>query len=153
MRCTGVMSISLPVELAPVASCCGASAAEDARRVADKIGIEHFVLDFRREFSEFVVDYFVNEYVSGKTPNPCIACNKFLKFDAMAAKADILNAEYIATGHYAKIEYNEDIGRYLLKRANADAKDQTYALYNLTQKQMARLLWNIFTSVGLMMKL
>lgn len=121
-------------------TCCGASAAEDARRVADRIGIEHFVLDFRKEFSEFVVDYFVDEYVNGKTPNPCIACNKFLKFDAMLKKADILNADYIATGHYAKIEYNDDLNRYILKRANADAKDQTYALYNLTQKQLSRLL-------------
>ena len=121
-------------------TCCGASAVEDARRVAYKLGIEHHVLDFRKEFSEHVVDYFVDEYVNGKTPNPCIACNKFLKFDAMAKKADILEAEYIATGHYAKIEYDSNIGRYLLKRANADAKDQTYALYNLTQKQMSRLL-------------
>lgn len=121
-------------------TCCGASAAEDARRVADRIGIEHFVLDFRKEFSEFVVDYFVDEYVNGKTPNPCIACNKFLKFDAMLKKADILNADYIATGHYAKIEYNDDLNRYILKRANADAKDQTYVLYNLTQEQLSRLL-------------
>lgn len=121
-------------------TCCGSSAAEDARRVADKLGIEHFVLDFRNEFSEFVIDYFVDEYVNGRTPNPCIACNKFLKFDAMAKKADILGAKYIATGHYAKIEYDENICRYLLKCANADAKDQTYALYNLTQSQMSRLL-------------
>lgn len=121
-------------------SCCGASAAEDARRVADRIGIEHYVLDFRKEFSEFVVDYFVDEYVNGRTPNPCIACNKFLKFDAMRKKADMLNADYIATGHYAKIEFDENLKRYILKRANADAKDQTYALYNLTQEQMSGLL-------------
>lgn len=122
-------------------SCCGSLAAEDARRVADKLNIEHFVLDFRKEFSEFVIDYFVDEYINGKTPNPCIACNKFLKFDAMAKKADILGAEYIATGHYAKIEYNENSRRYLLKRANADTKDQTYALYNLTQDKLSRLLF------------
>ncbi len=121
-------------------TCCGSSAAEDARRVADKLGIEHFVLDFRKEFSKFVIDYFVDEYVNGRTPNPCIACNKFLKFDAMAKKADILGAKYIATGHYAKIEYDKDTCRYLLKCAHADAKDQTYALYNLTQEQMSRLL-------------
>ncbi len=120
--------------------CCGSSAAEDARRVADKLGIEHFVIDFRKEFSEFVVDYFIGEYINGRTPNPCIACNKFLKFGAMLKKADELGAHYIATGHYAKIEKDLLSGRYLLKRASADAKDQTYALYNLTQSQLSRLL-------------
>lgn len=121
-------------------SCCGSSAAEDARRVADKLGIEHLVLDFRKEFSDFVVDYFVGEYINGRTPNPCIACNKFLKFGAMLKEADRLGAQYIATGHYAKIEKDCSSGRYLLKRAAADAKDQTYALYNLTQEQLSRLL-------------
>ena len=121
-------------------TCCSLSAVEDARRVAHKIGIDYHVLDFRKEFSDFVIDYFVDEYVNGRTPNPCIACNKFLKFDAMAKKAKILDADYIATGHYAKIEKDEKSGRFLLKRANAQAKDQTYALYNLTQEQLSSLL-------------
>lgn len=120
-------------------TCCSLSAVEDARRVAHKIGIDYHVLDFRKEFSEFVIDYFVDEYINGRTPNPCIACNKFLKFDAMAKKARLLDADYIATGHYAKIEKSED-GRFLLKRAEAAAKDQTYALYNLTQEQLSRLI-------------
>lgn len=120
-------------------TCCSLSAAEDARRVANKLGIDYHVLDFRKEFSEFVIDYFVDEYVNGRTPNPCIACNKFLKFDAMMKKADILDAEYIATGHYARICRDENTGRYLIKRAAASAKDQTYALYNLTQKQLRRI--------------
>ena len=121
-------------------TCCSLSAVEDARRVADRLSIEYHVLDFRKEFSEFVIDYFVGEYVNGRTPNPCIACNKFLKFDAMAKRAQILNADYIATGHYARVEYDEATRRYLLKRACADAKDQTYALYNLTQSQLSSLL-------------
>lgn len=121
-------------------TCCSLSAVEDARYVCAKLGIEYHVLDFRAEFSEHVIDYFVNEYINGRTPNPCIACNKFLKFDAMARKAQILNADYIATGHYAKVEYDEKSGRYLLRRARAAAKDQTYALYNLSQKQLSNLL-------------
>ena len=120
-------------------TCCSLSAVEDARRIANKLGIDYYVLDFRKEFSEFVIDYFVDEYVNGRTPNPCIACNKFLKFDAMAKKAGILEAEYIATGHYAKIEYDEKICRYILKRASAKSKDQTYALYNLNQEQLSHL--------------
>ncbi len=121
-------------------TCCSLSAVEDARRVASRLDIEYHVLDFRKEFSEFVIDYFVSEYINGRTPNPCIACNKFLKFDAMAKRAQILNADYIATGHYARVEYDESTCRYLLKRACADAKDQTYALYNLTQSQLSSLL-------------
>lgn len=115
-------------------TCCSLSAVEDARRVAHKLGIEYHVLDFRKEFDEYVINYFVNEYNNGRTPNPCIACNKFLKFDAMLKKAKLLGAKYVATGHYAKVE--EENGRYLLKRSNAIEKDQTYALYSLTQEQL-----------------
>lgn len=121
-------------------TCCSLSAVEDARRISNKLGIDYYVLDFRKEFSKYVIDYFVNEYVNGRTPNPCIACNKFLKFDAMAQKAEILDAEYIATGHYAKVEYDENTSRYILKRAKAASKDQTYALYNLNQKQLSKLI-------------
>ncbi len=120
-------------------TCCSLSAVEDARRVADKLGIDYHVLDFRRKFSEYVIDYFTNEYINGRTPNPCIACNKFLKFDAMAKKAELFGADYIATGHYARVDFDESSGRYLLKSAD-NAKDQTYALYNLTQKQLSKLL-------------
>ena len=119
-------------------TCCSLSAVEDARYVCHKLGIEHHVMDFRREFEEHVVDYFVEEYQSGRTPNPCIACNRYLKFDAMLRRAEMLGAEYVATGHYAKIEYDSISGRYLLKRARSAAKDQTYALYSLTQSQLSR---------------
>ena len=121
-------------------TCCSLSATEDARFVCAKLDIDYHVLDFRAEFSQYVIDYFINEYTNGRTPNPCIACNKFLKFDAMAKKAELLNAEYVATGHYAKVEFDNNTDRYLLKRARADAKDQTYALYNLTQQQLSHLL-------------
>ncbi len=121
-------------------TCCSYSAAEDAKYVANKLGIEHFVLDFRAEFEENVIDYFVDEYEKGRTPNPCIACNKYLKFDALWEKAKMLGASYIATGHYAKVLFNDETSRYELKRAESVAKDQTYALYNLTQEQLAHIL-------------
>ncbi len=121
-------------------ACCSASAVEDAKYVCYKLGIEHHVLDFRREFEENVIDYFVDEYKNGRTPNPCIACNKFLKFDAMLKKAELLGADYVATGHYAKVELDEKSGRYLLKRAQSCAKDQTYALYSLSQEQLSKTL-------------
>ncbi len=120
-------------------TCCSLSAVEDARRVADNLGIEYHVLDFRKEFSEYVIDYFTNEYINGRTPNPCIVCNKFLKFDAMAKEAQLLGADYIATGHYARVDFDEGTRRYLLKSAD-NAKDQTYALYSLTQEQLSKLL-------------
>ena len=118
--------------------CCSLSAVDDARRVADKIGIPFYVMNFRDSFKEKVIDYFVQEYIDGKTPNPCIACNKHLKFDELLRKAKGIGADYVATGHYAKIE--EKDGRYLLIRSDDDRKDQTYALYNFTQEQLAHTL-------------
>ncbi|MGL4773842.1 MAG: tRNA 2-thiouridine(34) synthase MnmA [Clostridium sp.] len=118
--------------------CCSLSAVDDARRVADRIGIPFYVLNFRDSFKEKVIDYFVQEYIDGKTPNPCIACNKHLKFDELLRKAKGIGAEYVATGHYAKIEERD--GRHLLIRSDDDRKDQTYALYNFTQEQLAHTL-------------
>jgi tRNA-specific 2-thiouridylase len=118
--------------------CCSLSAVDDARRVADRIGIPFYVLNFRDSFKEKVIDYFVDEYIDGKTPNPCIACNKYLKFDELLMKARAIGAEYVATGHYATVT-NEN-GRYVLRRSEDDRKDQTYALYNLTQEQLAHTL-------------
>lgn len=119
--------------------CCSLSAVEDARRVAHKLGIDYHVLDFRSEFDKHVVDYFTSEYQRGRTPNPCIACNKYIKFDAMLKKADILGADYVATGHYAKVDFDQTLNRYLLKKSKAARKDQTYALYGLTQRQLSRI--------------
>lgn len=118
--------------------CCSLSAVEDARRVAQKLDIPFYVFNFRKSFKEKVIDYFVQEYIDGKTPNPCIACNKYLKFDELLMKARGIGAEYVATGHYAKIE--EKGGRHLLIRADDDKKDQTYALYNFTQDQLSHTL-------------
>lgn len=118
--------------------CCSLSAVEDARRVCDRIGIPFYVLNFKDVFKKKVIDYFIDEYMVGKTPNPCIACNKHIKFDALLRKARGIGAEYVATGHYAKIV--EEDGRYLLIKSDDDKKDQTYALYNFTQDQLEHTL-------------
>ncbi len=117
-----------------------ATMAEDAAKVAKHLGIQHHVLDFREEFSRCVIDYFSKEYISGRTPNPCIVCNRFLKFDAMLQAAKTLGADKLATGHYAKVERDEESGRYLLRRSDASEKDQTYVLYGLTQEQLSHVL-------------
>ncbi len=119
--------------------CCAESAVEDARRVCDKLGIDFYVLNFKDMFREKVVDYFVGEYTHGRTPNPCIACNRYLKFDAMLKKALAMDIDYIATGHYAKIERDKN-GKYILRMSDAAKKDQSYVLYNFTQEQLAHTL-------------
>ena len=118
--------------------CCSLSAVEDARRVADLLDIPFYVMNFRDIFKEKVIDYFVDEYIKGRTPNPCIACNKHIKFDELLRRAKEIGADYVATGHYANII--EENGRFLLKNALDDKKDQTYALYNSTQEQLAHTL-------------
>ncbi len=119
--------------------CCGLSAVEDARRVADTLGIPYYVMNFRNEFKHNVIDYFVKEYREGRTPNPCIACNRFVKWEALLNRSMEIGADYIATGHYARIgEYNN--GRKSIIKSATAAKDQTYALYNLTQEQLSRTL-------------
>ncbi|MCR4434375.1 MAG: tRNA 2-thiouridine(34) synthase MnmA [Clostridiales bacterium] len=120
--------------------CCSLSAVDDARRVANQLEIPYYVLNFKSVFEEKVIRYFKDEYLKGRTPNPCIACNRHVKFEAMLNKAVSMGVDYIATGHYARIEYDRDRGRYLLKKSVTEKKDQTYALYNLTQEQMSRTL-------------
>ncbi|MCC8160323.1 MAG: tRNA 2-thiouridine(34) synthase MnmA [Oscillospiraceae bacterium] len=119
--------------------CCAESAVEDARRVCDKLGIDFYVMNFKDMFRDKVVDYFVDEYIHGRTPNPCIACNKYLKFDALLKKATAMGIDYIATGHYAKIEMDGS-GKYILRASAAAKKDQSYVLYNFTQEQLAHTL-------------
>ncbi|MDO4479071.1 MAG: tRNA 2-thiouridine(34) synthase MnmA [Lachnospiraceae bacterium] len=127
-----------PQDAAENGGCCGLSAVEDARRVADVIGIPHYVMNFRKDFKEMVIDYFTAEYLAGRTPNPCIACNRYVKWESLLRKSLDLGADYIATGHYATVEKLAN-GRLTLKKA-LSVKDQTYALYNLTQDQLAHTL-------------
>ncbi len=120
--------------------CCSLGAVEDARRVAAKLDIPHYVLNFREFFAEKVIENFVDEYKRGRTPNPCVNCNRYVKFDALLAKARALGAHYLATGHYARVEFEEDVRRWTLRRALDGSKDQTYALYHFTQEELAHTL-------------
>lgn len=119
--------------------CCGLSAVEDARRVAAALGIPYYVMNFREKFQKNVIDYFADSYVNGQTPNPCIACNRYVKWEALLKRSISIGADFIATGHYARVEQLSN-GRYALRRSATAAKDQTYALYNLTQEQLKRTL-------------
>ena len=119
--------------------CCGLSAVDDARRVAGELDIPYYVMNFRKEFKEQVMDYFIGEYLQGRTPNPCIACNRYVKWESLLRRSLEIGADYIATGHYARIEQLAN-GRYAIRNSVTAAKDQTYALYNLTQDQLAHTL-------------
>ena len=118
-----------------------AKAIQDARGVARSLAIPHYVVDRREPFRETVVDYFAREYARGCTPNPCVLCNRKIKFAALLEKARELGADYIATGHYARVEFSPERGRYLLKKGVSREKDQSYMLYNLSQEQLARCLF------------
>ncbi len=120
--------------------CCSLESVEDARRVADRLGIPHYTLNFREAFERDVVRNFVAEYARGRTPNPCIRCNRFVKFDALLSKARAWGAEHLATGHYARVD-RTPTGRFTLRKALHGAKDQSYALYSLTQEQLAHTLF------------
>ena len=122
--------------------CCGITAVDDARRVANQLGIPYYVMNFKEEFQKEVIDYFTEEYLAGRTPNPCIACNRYVKWEALLRRSIEIGADYIATGHYARIEHLEN-GRLAIRNSVTAAKDQTYALYNLTQKQLERTLFPV----------
>ena len=119
--------------------CCGLSAVDDARRVAQVLDIPYYVMNFKDEFKCKVMDYFVEEYLVGRTPNPCIACNRYVKWESMLRRSLEIGADYIATGHYARIAQMPG-GRYTVRNSVTAKKDQTYALYNLTQEQLAHTL-------------
>jgi len=122
-------------------SCCSLDGINDARRVALQLGIPHYVVDFTAPFKAQVIDYFTAEYMSGRTPNPCVQCNRHIKWGQLLRKADALGAAYIATGHYARIRRDPTSGRYILSRGRDSRKDQSYALWALTQSQLARTLF------------
>ena len=116
-------------------------AINDAKKVCENLGIEHHVIDLRDEFKEKVIDNFICTYMCAKTPNPCVECNKFMKFKAFYEFAQKLGCEYIATGHYAKIEYSEKYNQYVLKKANAQGKDQSYFLYGIDKEILPHILF------------
>ncbi|EKU71545.1 tRNA (5-methylaminomethyl-2-thiouridylate)-methyltransferase [Selenomonas sp. F0473] len=119
-------------------SCCSLSSVDDARRVADVLGIPHYVMDFTAPFRTSVIDYFLDEYLRGRTPNPCIACNRYIKFEGLLHKSAELGAAYVATGHYARID--DASGRWRLRKGKDSEKDQSYVLYHLNQETLARVL-------------
>lgn len=120
--------------------CCGLGAVDDAKRVAYKLGIPHYAMNFRDIFGQKVIANFCREYSLGRTPNPCIRCNQYIKFDALLERAKRLGADFVATGHYARIEKNEANSRYLLKKGIDRRKDQSYVLYPITQEQLGHSL-------------
>ncbi|ADQ41215.1 tRNA (5-methylaminomethyl-2-thiouridylate)-methyltransferase [Caldicellulosiruptor acetigenus I77R1B] len=128
-------------ELIREKSCCSLTAVDDARRVAHILDIPYYVFNMKDDFKKEVINYFVDEYIKGRTPNPCIMCNRKIKFELFLKKAMVLGMDYIATGHYAIIEYDKSLCRYLLKRSKAREKDQTYVLYNMTQEMLSKTLF------------
>ena len=120
-------------------TCCSLDDVEDARSVCYRMGIKYYVFNFSERFKEDVMDRFVDAYEHGCTPNPCIDCNRYLKFVKMFQRMRELEYDYIVTGHYARVEYDEKRDRYLLKKAVDDTKDQSYVLYDLTQETLARV--------------
>ena len=140
--CTGATMNLFHGEYAGVtmeSSCCSLADVEDARSVAYRLNIPHYTFNFKSVFMEHIIKRFVAEYERGATPNPCIDCNRFVKFDKFLLRAKELGIEYIATGHYAQIEYKNE--RYLLKKALDQTKDQSYVLYSMTQEQLAHTLF------------
>lgn len=122
-------------------SCSANNNNDDAKKVCDAIGIEHFVFDYKCDFRKYVIDDFINCYANCKTPNPCIECNKYMKFGVMFEKAKELGCEYVATGHYARTEYSEEYGRWVLKKSNAGKKDQSYVLWSIPKDLIGHILF------------
>ncbi len=121
------------------AGCCSLGAVEDARRVARILDIPHYVINFKDEFKQTVIDEFVDEYLAGRTPNPCVTCNRRLKFDALLSTMKKLGCDVLATGHYARVRRDNRLGRYRLMRSLGGHKDQSYVLYGTTQEQLAQV--------------
>ncbi|MGE5582797.1 MAG: tRNA 2-thiouridine(34) synthase MnmA [Bacillota bacterium] len=133
----------MPYGIEVEGGCCSLGAVEDARAVANKLGIPYYVLNFQAPFREKVIDYFVAEYTRGRTPNPCIVCNHSLKFRNLLEKAFSLGGDYVATGHYVRKDYDQTGGRWLLRKGLDSTKDQSYVLYGLSQEQLAHSLFPV----------
>lgn len=128
-----------------IRACCSLEAVNDAQRVAWKLGIPHYVMNFRQEFEDKVIKEFCDEYIAGRTPNPCISCNRMIKFESLLKKAQALTADYIATGHYVRNVFDSAQNKWLLKVGIDDTKDQSYALYHMTQDQLEHTLFPLGT--------
>lgn len=140
--CTGVtmkLFSNDDVGVPKLHSCCSLDDVADARSVAANLGMPYYVFNFADRFEHDVIERFVDAYVHGQTPNPCIDCNRYLKFDQLFVRAQELGCDYVVTGHYAQISYDDTKGRYLLRKAVDPLKDQSYVLYSLTQKQLAHV--------------
>lgn len=124
-------------------SCCGSESVEDARLVAETLGIPYYPINFREEFWDQVVKVFADQYFAGRTPSPCILCNEKLKFDTLYKKAVEIGASKVCTGHYARVEFNEKTGRWLLRRGVDSQKDQSYFLFSMTQDQLSKTLFPV----------
>jgi tRNA-specific 2-thiouridylase len=136
---TMCFNISYPENKRP--SCCGVAGIEDAKRAADILKIPHYVLPFEEDFKNLVIENFVLEYQAGRTPNPCVRCNQFIKFGALYRKVVSLGAEYLATGHYARIVFNRTQRRYELRKARDSKKDQSYFLYSIDRDLLGKILF------------
>ena len=119
--------------------CCSLDSINDARSLAVKLGFPHYILDIRNEFGDFVIDYFTDEYLAGRTPNPCVLCNTHIKWDALLKRADKLGCDYIATGHYARLRFEND--RYIISKGIDQLKDQSYALWGVSQESLGRTIF------------
>ncbi|MBP3707651.1 MAG: tRNA 2-thiouridine(34) synthase MnmA [Clostridia bacterium] len=141
LKQNGYEVIGATMELFVGSSCCNVNTYIDAKNVCNSIGIPHFTYDYKQDFKTHVIDDFIACYKSCKTPNPCIECNKYMKFGAMYEKAKELGCYYIATGHYAKTEYSEKYDRWVLKKSNAGKKDQSYVLWNIPKGLIGHILF------------
>ena len=137
----GYEVIGCTLELFAGSSCCNTSTYLDAKYVCNQIGIPHFIFDMKNEFREYVIGDFIDCYANCRTPNPCIECNKYMKFGLMYDKAKEMGCDYIATGHYAKVEYSEKYSRYVLKKSNAGKKDQSYVLWNTPKELLEHIIF------------
>ncbi|MDP8211697.1 MAG: tRNA 2-thiouridine(34) synthase MnmA [Candidatus Zapsychrus exili] len=136
---TMCFSINYPQSKRP--SCCGREGIDDAKEASRLLGIPHYVLDFKTEINDIVIKDFVDEYLSGRTPNPCVRCNQYLKFGKLYQTAKNMGADFIATGHYSKIEYNREEDAFELKKAKDLSKDQSYFLYGIKKEQLGSILF------------